>query len=226
MIVYFPHIPKAGGQTLLQGFYKAFGFAKCLKVWNPNFGADVSPEQFASLEKTRFEGVSAIVGHLSVSTFLMNNCIKGEFEKGNVRIITSVRDPVTRILSLYNYIAYNEEHPDHESIKNTSPIDFIMHEPANYQFNFLKPGAKSTLDDIYRIVDVFPIESSIEKFTSFFADNFNIKLNGMEIRNKSIDWADGRNIITVDDIGKDDLADLQKKHQVDFDLHHKSLDNC
>ncbi len=108
MIVYFPHIPKTGGQTILHGFYKTFGFKKCIKVWNPDFGADVSPKNFPYLNSKQFEGISAVVGHLSLSQFLKNRYTKKEFERGNVKILTSVRDPIERILSLYNYVFYNE----------------------------------------------------------------------------------------------------------------------
>ena len=225
MIVCFPHIPKAGGQTLLQGFYKAFGFKKCIKVWNPDFGADVSPMDFPSLSSEQFKGMSAVVGHLSLSDFLMNSHARGEFDKGNVKIITSVRNPIERILSSYNYMFYNEKHPNHENIKNKLPIDFIMNQPANFQYNFLKPKTESLLADLFETIEIFPIENSIPKFIAFFEKNFNIELGGLEVKNKSIDLASGRKMISLEDINKDVFDYLEKKHQMDFDLYHKSFEN-
>jgi len=123
MIVFFPHIPKAGGQTLIQGFYKAFGTKKCIKVWDPNFGADVSSDNFYKLSDKEFEGISAIVGHLPLLKFLKNNYIEKEFKKGNILIFTCVREPILRMISLYNYITYFEKHPLHEKIVKLSPVD-------------------------------------------------------------------------------------------------------
>jgi hypothetical protein len=224
MMVYFPHIPKTGGQTLSQGFYQAFGHKKCIKVWDPRFGADVHPQNFSSLNPQQFEGISAVVGHLSLSNFLMNTYAKNEFEKGNVKILTSVRDPIERIISLYNYVFYYEKHPNHNNIKSLSPIDFIMRQPANFQFGFLSPKSESKLDDIFKIMDIFPVENSIHEFTDFFFKNFNVKLGNLQKKNQSVDLANGRKLISINDISKSALGDLQKKHQIDFDLHHKSFE--
>lgn len=226
MIVYFPHIPKTGGQTLIQGFYKAFGFKKCIKVWHTDFGGDVKPANFVDLSAKEFEGISVVFGHLNMSQFLMNTYTRSEFEKGNVRILTSVRDPIERIISLYNYISLYKKHPKHKSVKSTSPIDFIMEQPANFSFHFLKPKVKSTLDDIYGIMDIFPIEKSIHQLTIFFARNYNIEIGHLEVKNKSINLTNGEKVICLDDIPRDALENLQKKHSIDLELYHRSFDNC
>ena len=226
MIVYFPHMPKTGGYSLYQGFNKAFGVNKCIRVGAAHIGADVTPEDFANLNSKEFENISAVIGHLSVSQFLTNSYARSEFEKGNVKVLTSVREPIQRLVSLYNYIFYNKNHRRHKKIQNVSPIDFIMQEPANYQFNFLKPKPESTLNDIYEIMEIFPIEKSLDRLTVFFAKNYNIKIGHLEVENKSIDWANGKKLICLDDLPRDALKDLQKKHQKDLDLYHRASDNC
>lgn len=66
-MIYFPHIPKAGGTTLKKKFYKAFGENNCLKVWN-GFASNAEVADFHQISDLK--QYSAIVGHLPVSIFL------------------------------------------------------------------------------------------------------------------------------------------------------------
>jgi hypothetical protein len=72
VVFYFPHIPKAGGTTLKQLFYLAFGTDKCMKVWNPDFGADYAVAEFTQLSLEDIERSQVILGHLPFATYLSN----------------------------------------------------------------------------------------------------------------------------------------------------------
>lgn len=222
MLIYFPHIPKAGGQTLLQCLYRIFGYQQCIKVWDPNFGADVSPKGFRDFNENQFEGMSAVVGHLSLRNFFANNYARNQFENGNVKILTSVRNPIERIISLYNFIVFNERHPDYEVTKKISLVDFAINQPANFQYNFLRPDDKSTLNRIFEIMDVFPVEKSIDGFSKYFEETRDIIIEGLEIQNRSIDRAKGGKLLSCNDLPRDVVFELKEKHKIDFNLYSKS----
>ena len=223
-LVFFPHIPKAGGQTLIQGFYEAFGAEKCIKVWDPNFGADIDPAEFRNLSPDRFKGMSAVVGHLPVENFFENAYARGRFDSGRVRILTSVRHPIQRIISLYNYIAHSEQHPSHEEVRNISPVDFLLSQPADFQYHFLRWGDVATPEALFGAMEIFPIEQSIAGFSGFFDDTFGIHLGNLEIINKSEDLVDIGGILSDRDIPAGVMDDLADTHHTDLELYQKAWD--
>ncbi|WP_298036047.1 sulfotransferase family 2 domain-containing protein [uncultured Desulfuromonas sp.] len=218
MITFFSHIPKAGGTTLKQIFYKAFGQQGCIKVW-PNFGADVDVEGFKGLEESSFREISAVVGHLPVGSFMENRFGESLFEKGGVDIITSVRHPFERIVSLYNYLYYNAEHPHHEEMKKTPLGNFVKYQPGNYQFEYLKTDCFDSPKKILEKFKVFSMENSIDGFKEYFAEKHNLIMGNVEVQNTSKTHAGAGRLFKVEDIPKEILLELEKKHEIDLELY-------
>jgi len=226
-IIYFPHIPKAGGTTLKQQFFKAFGNHDCLKIWDPRFGADVSPEGFKDVDKKTLQGIKAITGHLPVNLFFENQYAKAAFESGDIKIITAVRNPIDRVISLYNYVSHNRKHPNHLVMKNKSPIEFITEQKLNFQYNFLKFPNSDGLDAIFESITVFSIENSIAEFANFFQQELNFDVGRTEIKNTTVSIAGGRKLFSMNDIPVEVLKQLEEKHYLDMSLyrHAKSAAN-
>jgi len=222
MITFFSHIPKAGGTTLKQMFFRAFGPQGCIKVWDPNFGADVDVEGFRGLEESRFREISAVVGHLPVGSFMENPFGKSLFDRGQVDIITSVRHPFERMVSLYNYLSYNSEHPHHERIKKTPLANFVKYQPANYQFEYLKADCFKTPKDILKSLKVFSMEKSIEGFGKYFSERHNFIAGKVEVQNTSKTHAGSRRLYKVEDIPRDILLELNDKHELDLELYESA----
>lgn len=222
MLIFFPHIPKAGGESLKHGFYEAFGRDKCIKVWQSS-GSDTTSRKFPDLDGKKLEAASAVVGHLPLASFLSNVYAKREFDQGNVKIITSVRDPIERLVSEYNYISRNNAHPIHHKVRQLSAIDYIRTQPANFQFSFLKPFVDSTIVDIKRTILIFPVENSIQCFQDYFCHNLDIKLSSMKIRNKTIDIKGDSKLFRSSDLDNRDFHFLREKHEIDFALYSMSL---
>ena len=221
-MIYFPHIPKAGGTTLKQQFFRAFGNRNCLKVWNPRFGADVSPDEFKSVDSQTLKNKKAVIGHLPVSLFLENQYARSAFEAGEVKIITSVRNPIDRVISLYNYVSHNRKHPNHLAMKTKSPIDFISEQKRNFQYHFLEFPNAGGLEDIYKSVVVYSMEHSIEAFSTFFMEDMNFDVGPTEIKNTTASIAGAEKLFSMDDIPSDILLKLQEKHNLDMLLYDHS----
>ena len=160
-LIYFPHIPKAGGETLKTFFNDVFSTKGSVRVWDPKFGADVSPDDFKKLDESQFEGKSAVVGHLPVAEFMKNDYCRRLYERNEVEILTSVRDPVERIISLYNYIRSKPAHPDNERHLNTKPSIFLRGQPGDFQTKFLSCEFFNTPADIIRCIRVYVYMISI-----------------------------------------------------------------
>lgn len=219
-MLYFPHIPKTGGQTLLDAFYSAFGEAKIIKVWDVNFGADVHPDDFEFLEAEFFAGRSVVAGHLPLSKFLKNKFTRKLYENDSLRIITSVRNPIERLISLYNYIKLNKWHPENAMYMKFPLTDFLIESEPNFQFNFLKTEELCSIDKVLEKIHVCQIEASISQFSSFFKTALGIDVGSVDVRNRTIDsFPDVKEFASLSDLSPDFISKLTKKHALDFSLY-------
>ena len=223
MIVFFPHIPKTGGTSLNHMFYSAFGGERCLKVWDPKFGADVSPDEFPNLPDQKFQNKSAIIGHIPVLKFLENSFTQRKLNNSQINFVTTVRDPISRIISLYNFVYYNKNHPNNKKIQEISLVKFSRNQQANFQFNYLKMKKDFDLDSIFEWMHVFPIEKSTLLLEKYFMRKFNIKVNASGVMNKSSDHAKGQRLFTIDDLSDETLQYLNERHSLDNELFGRAF---
>ena len=217
-MIYFPHIPKAGGTTLKQILYHTFGENNCLKVWN-GFASDVDVDDFHQF--THLEQYSAILGHLPVKAFLENVTANNLLKNKKIKIITAVRDPLERLVSQYNYMRVNEQHPDHLKFLSTPLSDYLLSQVGNQQVSFLSFEDKIRKEDI----ELFPIESSVENFAAFLENESGKYINRIDPRNRTSDIAGERTLSSLDDLPNDLILELQEKHLKDIALYHLAQKN-
>jgi hypothetical protein len=217
-MIYFPHIPKAGGTTLKQLFYNAYGKNKCLNVWN-GFGSDVNVYDFPNI--SNLEEHSAIVGHLPVKVFLKNATANYLFKNNKIKIITSVRDPLERLISQYNYMRVYEKHPGHTKHLSTTLSDYLLSQVGNQQVSFLSFGDEISIDDF----ELFPIETAVENFAAFLENETGKYIDRVNPRNRSSDMAGEHTLSSVDDLSNDVILELQEKHLKDLALYHLAQNN-
>ncbi|MDO6617615.1 sulfotransferase family 2 domain-containing protein [Shewanella sp. 6_MG-2023] len=108
---FFPHIPKVGGSTLGKHFFNAFGQDNCLCIYPSSRIKDYHPDDFYRLGHQEFKGRKTIQGHIEMHRLLENKIIKQQFKNGRISTLTSVRDPIARLVSLRNYILIHKHHP-------------------------------------------------------------------------------------------------------------------
>jgi len=220
-LLYFPHIPKCGGTTIKRLINSAVGRANCLRVWNKDFGGDVSREEFVTLGKAVFETKKAIVGHLPLGRALSNEHLKRLHDNGELKTFTIVRDPIDRRISLYNYMRSWSGHPRHEKIKEVDPIEFILHPPWNFQSDYLRESKDEPVESILQRIAVFPIDGSELSIRRWLEIQIGQKLSPASKANvTSVKFPDlshfKRSLLTSDQI-----SFLKSKHDVDFCLFRK-----
>ena len=223
---YFPHIPKAGGTTLLHIFYRVFGTGKCMKIWNPEFGADYDVEGYEQLSLDEICHYDAIIGHLPVARFFANPNVEALKEKEGITILTAVRDPIDRIISLYNYVSNYEVHPGYERVRKLDPVNYLKWQEPNFQFNFLSPDeSTTTVDELSHHVQIIPMEKSIERFADILGEIRPVDLGTIEVRNRTADIAGEGRLFSREDLSRSDVEELTEIHSLDMELHRMALNN-
>jgi hypothetical protein len=225
-LLFFPHIPKAGGQTLTGALSSAFGAEKRLLIADPRFGGDLLPEDFCKLIPERLDNISVISGHLPMAKFISNIYVGNLLKQGKVRIFTSVRNPIDRIISLYNYIRLAVFHPLHKHV-SAMPLDtFASQQPANFQYHFLSAYADDKPEDIFDYMDIFPLEYSRRGLQLLLESHYSITIPEITIQNSSTDLAEKRGITLFksNDLRPELLRKLKDAHWIDYKIYELAKD--
>jgi hypothetical protein len=219
---YFAHIPKAGGTTLKQMFYEAYGNENCLKVWDSNT-SNVKASLFSTLTEADLLGYKAIVGHLRLNQFYENRYINSFIEKRGLKTVTTIREPISRIISLYNYMAVNKEHPSHDKMKNTKAINFLLNHPVNFQFNFLSRSPAVAVNDIAEDITLVSLDHSVEVFARLLSEVTGRKINKIPPQNVTSKMNKNFRYFSKKDLSPAELSLLSEKHYLDIELYERAL---
>ncbi|MEH6557747.1 MAG: sulfotransferase family 2 domain-containing protein [Oceanicoccus sp.] len=218
---YFPHIPKAGGTTLRNLFYQAFGTSNCLRVWNPKAGAMIGAKDFSSFEK--LSEFKVVLGHLSVESFLKNDEARLKFARGNVKIVTAVREPIDRIISLYNFIRVNPNHPMHTAMQSIDAFDFLQSQAPNFQLRFLSHCDRTDIETVFASMTILPLEKSTTLLKKHLEATQGATLKEIEPKNRTADRPGASNLLKRAMLNEDQLDKLCQIHHHDIQLHKRSL---
>ena len=145
---FFFHIPKCAGSTLWEVIWDIYGTRNVFLAKSKKQHA-----RLAAMSMERRRGYSAIGGHGSLSFFRK---MLGDMERYH-KIVT-LRDPIDRVISEYNYIRTWPEHPLHDKV---AILDFDAYldkaAPRNRQVKLLTGSSDDS-------------EGAIEIVTRFFDD--------------------------------------------------------
>ena len=211
-LFFFCHVPKAGGTTLIQACYKAFGFTNCLKVWP---GGDVDPSSFQNLTSDAFKNQNAVLGHLHTSTFCTNPYVKEKFGNNRVILFSSVRDPLDRLVSEYNFIRNLPSHPIHTRLLNESLDQYINSAGVNVHYRHLRLKANSTADEIVSSFSLYKIQNSLDGLKNIIENTYRKKIDKIDVKNKTEDLKSISPIIGKEVLKTSFMEDFYRKHEID-----------
>lgn len=218
MLYVFYHIPKCGGTTIKMYYLKYFSNEKCLKVWNTET-ANCNRDNFDQIEK--INDFKCVIGHLDFNSSLKNKEFNHLFLSGNIMSHSVVREPIDRIISLYNYIRNEEKHPSHQEILSVEPWPFLKKQPANFQSKWLGIDYFKTIDNLKKNINVISLEQSNEYFKCFFEREFNFSIPLMKKIN--VTQKNKKDLFDKSLLEKWQKKELKEKHFLDYDLYNSSF---
>lgn len=113
-ILIFVHIPRTGGTSFRKVLEDNFSKDSILSI----YGDDILRARSVVCSHTSLDTISVIRGHFS---FGLHELI-GERP---YQYVTIIRHPVSRVMSLYNYIRSDQMHPMHSPVMSMSLLDFV-----------------------------------------------------------------------------------------------------
>lgn len=131
MKILFSHIGKTAGTSVRINIGRFFSPDQTLKVYE--VGGDATLQSF--LASPLPKDWKFIAGHLSVSQYLSHPDIQADDE--DILLLSFLRDPVDRMVSVYNYMVSQKNHPHYEKMQSVNPAGFMKGIGANLQSEFL-----------------------------------------------------------------------------------------
>ena len=159
--IIFHHIPKTAGTTFRSILIRQYNQDKVYDIWGDK---KLIINNFKNMSKNRRYRYKLILGHQAFKLYDYIN---------NPLVITMLRSPVARVISLYRYVKGFEWHPYYSIVNKYSLKECFINgiytewsELSNGQFNSLKNSLFET-----QLMDLIDIKSDENFIIKFFHQN-------------------------------------------------------
>jgi len=218
MRLIFQHIPKTAGTTVRVNLGQELS-KEGIKGIHAYRAAGVAPDAFPDYDLT--EDWRFLSGHVPFR-FLSGNP-KIDIQAKDILLLTFIRDPIDRLISLYNYVALNPKHPQCEEVRAQDGLDYVSAFGGNTQTNFiLPPEGMPRPDWKYIIAPVDNVETTCQRVIQLMTgrdvptEAFVKKQNVTSDR--QADFPDFKRL-RREDIPQEQLGALLNKHAKDITLY-------
>lgn len=224
-LIVFVHIPKTGGTTIGDLFFKKFSN---LELYAPRSSKGL--QENIEFKNVNFAKLKAISSHTMV--------FGGKLFGRTIRYITILRSPIKRILSFYMHVQRDSNHALHDKASTLSLRDFVdggfCPDTSNYQTRLL--SGVSSLEEIneennynkiinnadlkkakHNLINDFDFVGIQEYFNQSYIwinKYLEFKITGYKTRKKTPS-SQKKNIY----ISEEDVAFIEKKNEFDQELY-------
>lgn len=214
MRIVFSHIPKTAGTSLHRVFMNLLaGSDRTFKYFMRSDG--VPPERFGT--RTLPENWAFIGGHIQLRYLMENEGL--DLNDPDTVLLSYMRDPVDRMISLYNFIRVTPRHRLHDEVNGMSAEDFLMSEPANVHMDFLTmKGARPECRVLLAAVDHLA-ETGAELASELMGRDIGVE--AFQKRHNEGRKEEGVTPITRGSLSDAALQKLEQRHAEDAALYQK-----
>lgn len=203
--IFFFHIPKCAGTSVWKHLAKIYGRGRIFQI-----ASSKDVERFNQESPENLRRYAVIGGHHFLSTYRER---LGNFEE--YFKVTSLRDPIDRIISNYNFIRRDWRHARYKDVRQSTFEEFSLKEAANAQTKLLADNT----DDYKRAIEI--LDGWFDYYTTLdHADLLMRKLS--EVGNAPFKRAIHKNVskrkIKRDAIDPDLIRRLEQMHEADLRL--------
>lgn len=219
-MIFFCHIPKAGGETIKELIYRSYGYLNCFKI-----GVDFfEPHSFFKVPRETLISKKAIVGHLTTQDLIANPYIGELISRNSLKSFSVVRDPLDRVISEYNFIRQSKNHPIHEVLLSSSLQDYA-NSIGNVQRWSLIPNLNSSLEEIFDFHALFKLPDSIRKVGLFLENYLGRKVDSANIlpANKTEDLEVIAPLVRRSDLSEDFVNAFYCKNSIDKEIYERAV---
>ena len=199
-------------------YLRCFSTERCFKVWNTET-ANCNNENFPDFKALK--SFDCIIGHLDFASSIKNEAFKELFFFNKIVAHSVVRDPIDRMISLYNYVRNEENHPSHQRMLSVEPWDFLQYQPENYQSKWLGIGYFKTIENLKMNIKIVPLEKSNEYFKKFFEKEFSFKTTLTSKIN--VTKKVKKDLFDRELLKDNQERELREKHFLDYELYEFSF---
>ena len=207
--VFFFHIPKCAGMSIWHALWDQYGQENVLQVGIKD--QRLKYEAMTSEEATQFK---AIGGHGWLKIYRDKLGDMEDYFK-----ITTLRHPVDRVISAYNFIAHLETHHQYDVVKQQSIEEFAEKEMPNMMCRLIsgRPDHEAAIDVLDNWFDAFCYLEDIDELMGKLQQNFGRPARSAQHKNQST------KIHTRSDVSDKALKTMEERNLADLKLfeHYK-----
>ena len=170
MSILFSHIQKTGGLQFYSKIIANYGRKNVILVGSIETGGDIDAKNINRLELNDFINVEAIIGHISLIECEKNDNLWDWVQKKEPKVISIVRDPIERVVSLYKYIKELKKHPLNKKINSISFHDFAASMPNDIQTRWINSNFTGNKFEYKGRAQLRPIIFKTDNVTSILGE--------------------------------------------------------
>lgn len=200
--VFFLHIPRCGGTSVWRAVRGIYGRPNVFHI-----STEKDRAVFDAMAPEARRAFDAIGGHAPLTVF--RDALGG---LDGYHSVVTVRDPIDRLVSTYNYIRAKPDHPRHETVSRQTFAGYALTQPGNQQTRFLTDGIPTVTEAL----------AALDGFDDWaFAEDVNALVRRLAVRAGRRRWIVHRRnrsprSFRRSEIDPDLAAALRKRNVVDI----------
>lgn len=224
--IIFLHIPKTAGSTLRSVFEEQYNpesryLISAGNTLPPEYQYQVAKKSLININNKALDEIKFVYGHLPFDPSYFSN--------KHVRYSAFMREPISRVISSYNYILTTPHHPLYPFVKNLSIVEYAGNKNLQLDNLQLRIISGKTYGDINE-TDLEKAKNNIAKNFSFIGITEHFELS-LLLMKKKLNWTDYPSYKNINitsskkSVSDEEVKKLKDIYKYDIQLYSFALEN-